>query len=411
MKTIISPCLPIASRQYRQAVLNRSIRGEALREVLQQGFDEVVDHLDLQNVYHLNQTLYWHLAHTPDLADRTAVLEYADLFGSALSNMQEALMAGYLAAAREAVPYSPAIFRAPLTSEHYGLRLFPQAAINWDMTYTNYGPEFDPQRKKLVQLLLKACKIDGPAERYLSSEGFGQLGLIIEAMPHVDQQQAGFLHQIVTTLKRAGLETSSLFVVAHGLTPEYRAMQATDEQLADSAAAFDHFRMFMTARNRIIGKINFGFTQNYLNFDPDEHFVIQQPGNLHEQTLTFPFYPDYPGPIILYFFLKHGWPVGYGMAISEETSRQLCTIGIHIFRDFRGTPSSGRFFETMIMSAARTLRPTLLSIERDLSGQHSRNAGLLAEDEPALTRFYGQYGFEWDGEEQTRMIRLTRGLF
>lgn len=181
-------------------------------------------------------------------------------------------------------------------------------------------------------------------------------------------------------------------VFPQGEVPAYSDWLMTKESLAQADKAFDLMRLALTIRGRFVGNKETG--ENYLSLQELPELTLW--GDGPEQVVAFHFRESKQ---LLALFVKNGWPVGYGAARPAELTGfsfapKCASINLHVFSEYRMTPSSTILFTQYLDAVKETFAPQTLIHFFDLKPGRSGLVALGEEDRIDYITFLRKRGFK-----------------
>ncbi len=397
---------PIQVNAHRTQVLKGHFSSANIKATLSGLVRTAQDDKRAETIFTVNRNLLWHMAHCPRVEDRQAVLDIATGFEEVLEPLGPHFGTSRDEALLEAVPFSPIPLLLNKSEHEWAQRMFPAMKIDWDGTLSRMHEQL-PKKDFMYNLycLYKIGMLSGLPNDYLAETGPALLVADFTTFQQrLGQSGTGFLFDL---LGANGLLPPTFFVYAEASVPSYKDFSVKDEQIKDQETGLDTLRLPLKSRNRGLAAIRNQMRYNLLSFPCASGTKLFRSASVPEEAiatylLSLDLGVGFCEDFLLVLMLKNDLPIGYGYAYPTEKSPNARDIGLHIFREFRGTESSSRLFQALQKAVYLQFRPQRLVINRK---QHLEKYRLKPENEAANTRFYEAHGFSWLDDRNTVMVR------
>jgi len=391
---------PVQIKAHHTQVL-RGLSSPAIRQTLHNLVRTAQDDQRAKVVFEVNRNLLWHMAHCPRPEDRQAALDIATGFEETLEPLGPYFGTNFMTAAAEALPYSIVGLWLNASEGAWAQNIFPNLTINWQETYFLLRKLNIPLPSALEKLQAIGL-LSQDITAYSGPESFLQIEQDLARFEQYYQTRGPRL--IYDLLLRQGDYDGSVVLHGESRVPPYSYLLAPEDLLT-----FDHSRLALKCRNRSISFVNRGLEMDIVSFpDPGPANVFRSKSCPEEAVSASLFsieeegkYEDY----LFCLFIKNGLPIGYGVSRPTKLFHNTRRIGLHIFKEFRGTDSSSKLFNGFLKIVYGYFHCSRFIIMRDLTGEPLRKSNLKPENEDANTRFYQAHGFRWLDDRQTVMVR------
>ncbi|MCX5750218.1 MAG: hypothetical protein NT099_00860 [Candidatus Saganbacteria bacterium] len=394
--------LPVQLKTYRDQVLKGELSDASLKAKMKHLVEWATTHGSQMDLAMVNCCIHWHLAHAPKEVDRQMLLEISQDFENFMRKYP-----GQLLANRETALYGPLPFS--FTGSIVGFseslwfdRIFPGSGINWEQTMlyaSDYGPRaVDATMGILKKFGLLPPKIGDPREAAWFLKNHLHLNDMKTRTGRTDLGDISFVFNLIQ--EEVLRQRASIALFAEVQIPEYRRMRL-EGGMDDPEKVFDQMRLALTARNRKIIENTSGQEMNLLAYPGTPGVGLFPKNSNGEETWVFRL-PLGEMDTLLLLFVKNSWPVGYAFSLPGVRPEGPC-IGMHVFSEHRGTPSSSFFFDSLVTAAKTVQRARKCFIQRHFDERIA--ASRSPENETALTSFYEGHGFRWEAQARSFMER------
>ncbi|OGC36760.1 hypothetical protein A2311_06805 [candidate division WOR-1 bacterium RIFOXYB2_FULL_48_7] len=382
-------------KAYKQTVLAGGIRGAALLERVRQVTANPWVFTSVENLRQANAFLLWHLAFSPDVDDRSALLASgvtSDFEASVASN-QAFIRDNQAALQKEAIPGG--ILRHHIGNEDttWLTEVFDDLEVDWRASWQGSSHKL---RGEVVDRLLR-LKVSRDQGLRQGLADYAPFARLIGEKKQPSETDFAYL---VRKTQEKGLTLKGLCLTLTASIPEYRRFQV-DPMETNDGVLFNQLRLAVAARYRTIlmtmaGQGEKGL-KDLLEIRPyGGSYVFAHQRDVGEQCLAF------PGKLgkwryLTAMLIKNGWPVGYAMA-SHCNSQDLgeVIVASNIFNEYRGFGTSSSLFNLLL-----GIVPRVIPGARKALIYRGVQAGLpgVDENQAHLDRFYLSHGFQWAGPE------------